>query len=230
MTTTTTSLKATKREGTGKGVARKLRQEGRVPAVLYGKGMDPVPLSVEAHEALHLFQAISVENTIVDLEVEGEKTPHPTLVREIQTHPFKPELIHIDFLRIQKGVAVDLEIPVELEGTPVGVKMHGGILDQLVHELPVRCIPSKIPERIVIDVTELDVGDSVHVSDLELPEGVEFTGEDDRIICHVVVRRAAALEEEGEEGEEGVEGMEGEAAEAGAAEGQEAGGEGEGEG
>ena len=106
------TLKAQKREGTGKGVARRLRQDGRVPAVLYGRELDSVHLSVDAREAEHLFHAISVDNTIVSLKVEGTKEPYETLVREIQTHPWKASMLHIDFLRIQKGVAVDLDVPV----------------------------------------------------------------------------------------------------------------------
>lgn len=194
------SLNATKRDGAGKGVARKIRQSGRVPAVMYGKGLDPVHLSVDAMEAGHLFQAISVENTIVDLVIEGEAEPFPALVREIQAHPHKKELFHIDFYRIQKGVAVDVDVPVELVGTPVGVKTHGGMLEHLVHELPVRCIPSLIPEVIEVDVSGLDLDDAIHVSDLVLPEGVEVTIEDDRTVCIVAAPRAAETAEGAAEG------------------------------
>ena len=168
--TITKSLKASKREAAGKGAARKLRRDGRVPAVLYGKDMDAVAISLDAMEVEHLFQAISVENTIVELQIEGEKEAHQTLVREIQSHPHRYELVHVDFLRIQKDVAVDVDVPVELIGTPAGVKQHGGILEQIVHELPVRCLPSLIPEVIEVDVSGLNIDDSLHLSDLSLPE------------------------------------------------------------
>ncbi len=207
MTTTKTILKAAKRESTGKGGARKLRQTGQVPAVLYGKGMDPVSLSVDAHDAMHLFQTISVENTLVDLKVEGVREPFVTLVREIQTHPYKPDLVHIDFLRVQEGVEVELEVPVHLSGTPVGVKQSGGVLEQVIHELAVRCIPSKIPESIEVDVTDLDVDDSIHVSDIEVGEGVEITIPPERVVCLVAMPRVVI-----EEVEEEVEELEGEAA------------------
>jgi large subunit ribosomal protein L25 len=214
--TNTNALGAVKRAESGKGVARKLRASGWVPAVLYGKDMEAISLSVDAHEAGHLFQAISVENTIVELKVKGEKGSFQTLVREIQTHPVRADLIHIDFLRIQKGVMVDVEIPVNLEGIPVGVKMAGGTLEQIVHQLPVRCIPSKIPETLDVDVSELDVGDSLHVSDIAVPEGVEVTIDLDQTVCAVAAPRAeeVAEVEEGEllEGEaEEVEVDEGEA-------------------
>lgn len=197
--TITKSLSARKREGTGKGVARKLREAGRVPAVLYGKDMESVPLSIDAMEALHLFSAISVENTIIELQVDGEKASHQTLVREIQAHPFKKELVHVDFYRLQMGVAVDVDVPVELEGTPVGVKSFGGILEQLVHEIPVRCLPSLIPEAVKVDVTALGLDASVKVGDLVLPEGVEVMLDGDRLVCIVATPRGAVGEAEPEE-------------------------------
>jgi large subunit ribosomal protein L25 len=201
------SLNATKRDGAGKGVARKLRRGGRVPAVMYGKDMEPVHLSVDAMEAVHLFQAISTDNTIVDLLVEGEKEAFPTLVREIQAHPHKHELVHVDFLRVQTGVAVEVEVPIELLGTPVGVKMHGGVLEHLVHEVPVKCIPSLIPESIQIDVSGLEIDDAIHLTELTIPEGVELLIDDDRTVCIVAAPRAV-VEEEAEEGEEGDEAAE----------------------
>jgi large subunit ribosomal protein L25 len=192
-----TVLKAEKREGTGKGVARKLRQAGRVPAVLYGRDLESMHLSVDAHDAEQLFHSISVDNTIVSLEVEGEKEAFTTLVREIQMHPWKASMIHVDFLRIQAGVAVDLDVPVELEGVPAGVRLGGGVLEQVIHDLPVRCIPSKIPESFVLDVTDLELNDTLHVSDIPLEEGIEIRVAPERTICSVALPRI----EEPEEGE-----------------------------
>jgi large subunit ribosomal protein L25 len=183
------TLKAQKRDGRGKGAARTLRRAGRVPAVLYGRELEAVHLSVDAHEAGLLFHSISVDNTIVDLEVEGEKKPFTTLVREIQTHPWKAHLVHIDFLRIQEGVAVDLNVPLNLVGIPVGVRLNGGVLEHLVHELEVRCVPSKIPESFEVDVSALDVNQSLHVSDIALPEGVEILAAPDLTICAVAIPR-----------------------------------------
>ena len=201
----TITLKAQKREGTGKGVARKLRQEGRVPAVLYGRELGTMHLSLDTHEAENLFYSISTENTIVSLKVEGVGELFQTLVREIQSHPFKSSLIHVDFLRIQAGVAVDVEVPLRLIGDPVGVKNSGGVLEQVLNELPVKCIPSKIPELIEVDVSELDVNDSLHVYDLELEEGINITVDEGRTICAVaipkVVEEAVVEEDELLEGE-----------------------------
>jgi large subunit ribosomal protein L25 len=206
-------LQAQKREGTGKGAARQLREAGRVPAVLYGRELESVHLSVDAHDAEHLFHSISVDNTIVSLEVEGEKESFQTLVREIQTHPWKASMLHVDFLRIQKGVAVDLDVPVLLEGIPAGVRLSGGVLEQIIHELPVRCIPSKIPESFVLDVTELDLNDSLHISDIPLEEGVEIRSDGALTICAVAVPRVieeeVVVDEDAEPGLVGEEGAEG---------------------
>ena len=203
----TITLKAQKREGTGKGVARKLRQEGRVPAVLYGRELGTMHLSLDTHEAENLFHSISTENTIVGLKVEGVGEPFQTLVREIQSHPFKSSLIHVDFLRIQAGVAVDVEVPLHLIGDPIGVKNSGGVLEQVLNELPVKCIPSKIPKLIEVDVSELDINDSLHVYDLELEEGINITVDEGRTICAVaipkVVEEAVVEEDELLEGDEG---------------------------
>lgn len=217
-----TTLSATRREGTGKGVARKLRASGQVPAVIYGKDLDAMPLAVDAHAAEHLFQGISVASTIVDLKIEGERKPLPTLVREVQTHPYRPELIHIDFYRIQKGVAVEVEVPLELEGTPEGVR-NGGTLEQVFHVIPIKCLPSKIPETITVDVTGLNVGDSIHAYDLVIGEDLELLMDPDRTLAAVAAPRA---EEEVVE-EEALEELEGAAAEAGEAPAAEGGEEGE---
>ena len=141
----------------------------------------------------------------MDLKVEGVGEPFQTLVREIQSHPFKSSLIHVDFLRIQAGVAVDVEVPLRLIGDPVGVKNSGGVLEQVMNELPVKCIPSKIPELIEVDVSELDINDSLHVYDLEFEEGIDITVDEGRTICSVaipkVVEEAVVEEDELLEGE-----------------------------
>jgi large subunit ribosomal protein L25 len=218
---TDTTLKAELREGTGKGVARKLRAAGRLPAVVYGGADEAQHISLDAHDAEYLFRNISVDNTIVDLEIEGEKGGVQTLVREIQTHPWKATLLHVDFLRIQKGVAVDMVVPLHLMGDPVGVTMGGGVVEQIIHDLPVRCIPSKIPEVIEVDISALDVGDVLHISDITLDEGVEVTIAPERTICSVSLPKAAVEPTEEEELEAGAVEAEAAAPEAGEAEGAE---------
>ena len=179
-------LKAGLREPRGKGGARKLRAVGEIPAVLYGAGAEPQSLKLNAHDAELLFRSISVDNTLINLEVEGEKAAVVTLVREIQTHPARAQLLHVDFFRIQMDVEVELEVPLHVEGTAAGVK-DGGVLDQPIHDLPVRCLPADIPESIHLDVSNLNIGDSLRVKDLAVPKGVTILLDGDRTIVSVQV-------------------------------------------
>ncbi len=214
--TKTASLKARPRGQVGKESARKLRAGDRVPAILYGKGMDPRPLSLDRHEVEHLFQHISVENTILTLHIEGDPEPVEALVREIQTYPHKTGLLHVDFLRIQRGVAVEVEVPVRLEGIPRGVREAGGILEQLLDDLRIRCLPTQIPDAVTVDVTGLGVGEALHVSDLVLEPGITLLSDPSLTVCTVLAPRVPveaaevrAEEEKGEGGAAGPEGREG---------------------
>lgn len=208
---TKVELAAVKRGETGKGAARKIRGGGRIPAVVYGRDLDTMCLTVDSHEALKLFQSISVENTIVSLAIEGEEEMD-ILVREIQSHPFRTELIHIDFLQIQKGVALEVDIPVILVGTAEGVRTGGGIMDQNIHEIRVKCIPSLIPTSFGVEVTLLEVGDSLHVSDITIGEDIELITDVGQTICTVALPKVIEVEEPEEELEEVAELVEGEEA------------------
>ena len=187
---TQVTLSAEPREQIRKGANRKLRATGRVPAILYGKDAEPTLLSVNAREAERLFQQISVENTIIELKVTGDKSKIQALVREVQVAALRPDLIHIDFYKIQAGVKLEVEVPVHLIGIPNGVRNDGGILEQLIHDIAVRCLPENIPQAIEIDVTSLALSSSLHVSDLPAPEGVEFMVEGERTLCIVSVPRS----------------------------------------
>jgi large subunit ribosomal protein L25 len=198
---TEAKLAAERRQHTGKGVARKLRQNGKLPAVLYGAGEDALPLVLNAHEAGLLFHAISVENTLIQLSVDGEP-PVVTLVREIQAHPYRPEILHVDFLRVEKGVELEVTVPLLLVGNPVGVKDQGGVLEHVLHEVVVLCIPSAIPESLTVDVSGLSIGDSIHTHALTLPEGVRLKLEESHTIAAV---QAPRVEEDPEPSDEVVE-------------------------
>lgn len=192
------NLSARPREERGKGAARKLRGEGRIPAVVYGHGEETRALSVDSRELENLFAHISVENTLITLEVEGEKKGGvQALVREVQNHPHRREVLHVDFYQVHEGESIELEVPVRLVGSAVGVR-EGGILEQPIHDLPVRCLPSQIPEVIELDVSHLEIGDSLHVGDLSLPEGVETDLELDRTVCAVSAPSILKVEEEEE--------------------------------
>lgn len=194
---TNTTIEATPRDETGKGAARAIRREGRIPGVLYGHGRDSMSLTVDAVDLAKLAGSISVDNTLVDLEVDGESTK--VLIREIQRHPFRAEMLHVDFFEIAMDEKIHVDVPVVIEGVPTGVKNKGGVLDHMLREIEVYCLPSKIPERIVVDVTELDIGDAIHVSELELPE-IEILTEADRSV--VAVAAPTIIEEPEEEEEE----------------------------
>ncbi len=221
--TVKTGLRATRRYETGKGVARRLRAAGKVPAVLYGKDQESISLTIDAREALHLFYSISVENTIVNVQIDDDKEELETLVREIQMHPFRPDLIHVDFYSIERGVALEVDIPANYIGTPQGVR-DGGVLEVILHELRVKCIPSLIPDTIEIEISGLDIGDSIHASEISTDEGVELLTDPGQTLCLVSAPRVEEEEEEeelveGDEGfepEEGAEGEEGADGEAGA--------------
>ncbi len=217
--TVKTGLTARRRHETGKGVARRLRAAGQVPAVLYGKDQEPISLTLNAREALHLFHSISVENTIVNVRIDDDKEELETLVREIQMHPFRPDIVHVDFYCIERGVALEVDIPADYVGTPHGVR-DGGVLEIILHEFRVKCLPVDIPETIAVDISALDIGDSIHASEISMDEAVELLTDPGQTICLVSAPRVEEEEEEEvEEGEEGIEGeeaVEGEAAEEGA--------------
>ena len=178
-------LAAEPRTGTGKSAVRKLRVTGRVPAVLYGYGEKTRELSVNAHELSRLFAHISVENTIITLDIEGESAPVKTLVREVQNHPFRSEVVHLDFYQIHAGESISLDVPVRLVGQSKGVR-NGGVMDQILYDLHIRCSADSIPEAIEADISNVDVNESVHVRDVVVPDGVTILNDGDLTICTCV--------------------------------------------
>jgi large subunit ribosomal protein L25 len=217
----TISLAVERRAASGKGGARQLRLQGRVPAVIYGHGREPAALSIGAKDLERALTGVAAEATLFELAIDG--APVKALIREIQRHPVRSQIIHVDFYEIHAGEKVVVEVPIRLIGSPDGVRNGGGVLDQLMHDLKIRVLPSDIPEHIDVDVTELRLGQSLHVSDLAIA-GADILTEQTTAVCTVVAPRveveevtaaaAAAPEEaaepelirkpkeEGEEGEE----------------------------
>lgn len=189
----TAQLAATPRAERGKGAARALRRSGRVPGVIYGHAREAQPLAIESHELDRLLEHISAENTVVDLTVGG-RTAH-TLIREIQRHPLRRQVLHIDFQELVAGEKVTVRIPIVLNGSPVGVRVDGGILDQTLRDLEIEVDPANIPNHIDVDVSNLVIGDSIHVSDLVLPPGVESLIEADTTVCVCSAPRAVIEEQ-----------------------------------
>jgi large subunit ribosomal protein L25 len=202
-------LVAEKREGTGKGVARKLRAAGRVPAVLYGQGLEPVSLSVDSRELIHVFHTGAGTNVLVDLVVDGDA--HLAMAREIQRDHIKGRFVHVDFLAVSRDQTITIDVPVRVVGESAGVKA-GGVLEHHLWEVQVECLPTDVPEAIQADVTALEIGSSLRVSDLAAPEGATIlTNPEDLVVAVQQPQARIELEEEAAaeaaEGEaEGVEG------------------------
>lgn len=188
------TLQAEEREATGSGPARRLRREGWVPAVIYGHGEESVPLKVEEPELRRLLESIRVDNTLVDLEI-GDDGPRKVLIREVQQHPWKGRLLHVDFFRIREDEEVRVAVPIEFVGVPTGVSEDGGILQTTRDAIEVECLPGEIPEQFEIDVSELAIGDSLHVADLNTG-GVRPLEDLDATLCVVVPPSVVTVEEE----------------------------------
>jgi large subunit ribosomal protein L25 len=172
---------ATKRSATGKGVARKLRAAGKVPAVIYGHAREAQALEIEHHALQLLLEKHPYQSTVIALDVDG--TTSNTLIREIQRHPFKKQIVHVDFQELVAGEQVTVPVPLQFTGTPEGVRHGGGLLDQVLHELEVSCDPSNIPHHIVVDVTPLTIGHSIHAGDIILPAGITLVSDADATVC-----------------------------------------------
>jgi large subunit ribosomal protein L25 len=192
----------------------RLRRQGRVPAVVYGLGSDTVSITVPARELQHILAGEAGANTLINLDVDGESVL--TLARQIHRHPTRGELVHVDFVRIRRDVAVSAEIPVHLLGEAEGVR-DGGLLEQLMFHLTVEAMPGNIPVALELDVSALTIGDQLRLADMPLPAGVSTQVEPETVVVQVAAPRVVAEVEEGEEGE-AAEGAEGEAGEGGGAE------------
>ena len=197
----TITLIAESRQETGKGIARQLRRAGQIPAVVYGSGREPEALKISQAE-LEKVLSIAGFSTVVELELGGKKIN--TLIREVQRHATRSTVMHVDFMEIHAGETLTVRAPIRLEGIPDGVRNQGGILDQVLREVEIRVLPRNMPEFVVLDVTDLTVGQSLHVSDMAVPDA-EILDDLDITICSVVAPRVEAepevvAEEEEEEG------------------------------
>src|SRR3954462_7540917 len=199
------TLTAEPRTTLGSRPAGRLRRAGKVPAVVYGLGIDTLPITVPARELQHILTGESGANSLITLEVDGESVL--TLARQIHRHPTRGELVHVDFIRISRDVAVSAESPLHLTGEATGVR-DGGLLEQLMFHLTIEAMPGNIPNAIEIDVSDLGIGDQLRVEDLRLASGVATELEGDTVVAQVAAPRIATEAEEGE-----AEGAEGEAAE-----------------
>ena len=195
---------------TGKSAARKLRREGKVPAIVYGLGTDPEPVAVPSREFEHILHGAGGVNTLISLDLSGKQ--ELVLARQLVRHPVRHNLVHVDFIRVSRDVAVAAEVPIHLIGEAQGVK-DGGIVEQTNFTLSIEAKPAELPTGIEADVSHLTIGDQLLVGDLKLPPGVVTTQDPGELVAQVTQPRGMELPEEAEAAEaaEG-EGAEGEAA------------------
>ncbi len=207
------NLTVEKRDGTGKGINRRLREAGEIPAVVYGPATEPIPVKVKYQKLYRLMHGVPL-NTIIDLAIDGDNGPaRKVLIRGLQKDPVTGELLHLDFHHIPLDKPITLTIPVRAVGIPIGVKNFGGIVEHIRREVDISCLPTDIPGEVEVDISELNIGDSVHVSDLKI-ENVHIMTDPTRtlvtVVAPTVVKTAAETAEEEAEAAEGAEGEEGE--------------------
>lgn len=200
---TTVSLAAQHRNTAGKGPARQMRMVGLIPAVVYGRGRDPESLSVSAAEVDKLLATHATASTVISLAIDGD--PVKVLIRDVQRHPLRRDITHLDFYEIHEGESITVTVLIHLEGSPDGVRNAGGTLDQVMREVQIAVLPRHIPERVELEVTALTIGQSLHVRDLVIENATILT-DGEMTICSVIPPRVeeevAPVEGEVEEEEQ----------------------------
>ena len=175
-------IKAQTREATGKGAARRARAAGKVPAVIYGREMDALSIAVDRRELALAFQTDAGMNVLLDVQLDGQS--FLALTKELQRDPVKGTLLHADFLKVDAAEAVEVEVPVHLVGESAGVK-EGGVLEQPLHTVQVRCLPLDVPEAVEADISGLRIGDSLRVGDIESKGKFEILSDDDTVVAQI---------------------------------------------
>ncbi len=189
-------LEVSRREESGKGVARKLRQKGRVPAVVYGGHKEAVSISVDQKSVSELVRKSEHGiRSIFLLKMSDSDQSRHAMIKDIQMNPISRKMNHIDFVRVVMDEVVRVTIPVHVEGTSIAVKNGEGVLDFQARELHVECLPGAIPDEFSVDVSALNLHDAIRVSDLQVPEGVEILEDPDRIVVSIATLRAEIVEE-----------------------------------
>jgi large subunit ribosomal protein L25 len=190
-------LTATTRDGSGKGAARGVRREKRVPAVLYGPQTESISLSVSSRDLEKLLRDTGGESKLLNLNIDGQASPRQVLIREVQVHPYRRRFVHVDFFEVPLDQPIVVEVPISLLGDSIGVQ-KGGEVNLIRRTLSVRCLPNQIPESIRVDVGKLDLGQTIHVEDLTAEATFEFTDDGSVGVVSVLApESAAATEEEG---------------------------------
>lgn len=179
---------ARRRSEGGKNANRRLREGGQIPGVLYGAKNEAVAVAVSPKEIGTILRSATGENTLFDLDLDGSR--RKVLIKEFQVEPLKGRLLHADFYEVALDRALQISVHVELQGVPVGVKVQGGIVDFVTRELEIECLPADIPEKIVVDISNLELGKHLRVSELHVSDKLTILTEPDVVIAHVVAPRA----------------------------------------
>ena len=207
-----TILKATIRDNKGSAESRRLRIQGDIPAIVYGLGMEPLTVSLNARDFSNAMKTEAGSNIILKLEVGNQK--FTTLAREIQKHPFRNEFLHVDLIQIDLTKTVSADVNIHYVGTPIGVKEDGGLIQTINSTISITALPTNIPSALDLDISGLNVGENATAKDVVLPEGVLLSNEDDESVLVTITLPRAAVEEETDEalldGEESTEDSDGE--------------------
>lgn len=183
-----------KRVGKGKEFSKKIRKKGAIPAIIYGKGIEPMPISIKYSEFDKLYKKIKGETVIFNLEFTDNKDfTKKAILKEIQRNPITDKVIHLDFQSIEEGKPLEVEVPIEFIGKPLGLT-KGGILEIMLHTLTIECLPTDMPDKIVVDLSSLDLGDSLHVRDIKIPEGIKIKDNPEETVATVVEEKSAPEE------------------------------------
>ncbi len=222
-----TILNATTGRELGSPAARRLRAEGRIPAVVYGMGMDPISVSVDRRELRGALSGSAGLNTILDLTVDGET--YPSIIKDVQRHPVRLNITHLDFIQVDLNEEIVVSVPIHLTGEAQEVNNNNGLVDQILTELEVSTTPRNIPDEIVFDVSDMDMESTITVADLTIPPGVTATTDPEAAVVTVSIMRTPVLDEEAAAAEAAAEEADGEAGEGESADGGDAAGDDAGE-
>lgn len=201
-------LKARNRSETGKGAAKKMRASGEVPAVMYGHGIEPRPLAVKKDELQDVIHGEAGLNVLIDLQVvEGkEKDSHLVMIKELQKHPLKERLLHVDFLKVARDEMVTMKVPISISGEESSVGLRaGGTLQHNLWEVEVECLPTEVPDHLFADISDVAIGDHLSVGDLKPVPGITIITEDEDVVLTILAPRLAVEEEVAEEEAEALE-------------------------
>ena len=175
------------RAETGKNESRRIRATGRVPGVVYGGDRPVVAIAVDQRRVLDILRSETGENTLFTLQLEGTDTKRVVMIRDYQRDPVKGKLLHVDFVRVDLTKTIEVQVPIQLVGTPVGVKLEGGLLDHVIREVSVTCLPGDIPEGLELDVSEVHVGQHLSVRDIKVTDKVKILDDPDQTVVVVAM-------------------------------------------